>query len=461
MLILYLLFFVLTSTLAYMRTRSVLILIYVSSVFIPFLFIVFEIPGVYFVLPLIIILWGGYKLTLNDETPGHSTIRMKKTTYFFMILAILISFLTSSVASINGIDWIIRTIPAFILFFVASQIVLDDDSFSKAQSLFFYCWWIQVILNLGWRFGINPFPNNWINDAMDDYATGTMGYVVDCSDFMVLGILYVFPLVIYLQEKRIKYGITLLIFIIMYVEAQTRHTMPIVLIAVAIQLLLAIRKHIQWKYVFRYISVFLLLIAFVYVAALKGIYTSSDYKLDLSIDDALKVSTEMYQDRVGESFKLLNNAIMADYMMESPTVRFFFGYGPGSFASYIGIRAETELSTSILLYPNLNGRGESVLDLPSSGFFGIWTELGFIGLVSVYGSVLYFLVQVSRKLKDGINQKIEIESSRIIGILVFLFALSFIRDFFTYYQFIEACILLGISFGRIRLHEKLSGNGLS
>ncbi len=272
--------------------------------------------------------------------------------YFFLIITVFLSFLLN-LASFTGLIYYYKL---YIFPFTLLIWVYKLKSF-KIFKLFVWMYILNVVLNFGWLFRINPLPNNYKNNWAD-FAIGTTGSMF--FGYLSL-VLLVFGFIYRRKLLSIIAGFCLII------------TSSFVLFGFTIPVLFIASKAKLRQYISVFALVMILILGF--RIFLPGTYGDTVKRIEI-IKNLKFPKLDLYYDMFNDFRKY--------------PVHILFGFGPGERTSLASEQTDSKFYRNTVMYYSFNYAitGGSIMDKFYSGISSIFWEIGCLGIVLV-GILLY------------------------------------------------------------------------
>lgn len=344
-----------------------------------------------------------------------------------------VSILMNRAPLFGALNYLLSYLPFMFVFYV-SYAVLDSRHYRYFIAAVVGLVLIQFALNIGWRFGVNPLPNEFSRSFSPvDMAQGTYASSARVAYFMMVVLFLCFSA--FRLKNRYKpflIGFTLLVFLQLYMT-YTNHAY--IYMAVLFPVYLFVSKQSVRVKLFSIVALILGGILFSMLAA----YDVSTEFTNISVDKMLTAETLEYRwDRFIHGPKIMLITRIAWQNMFQEPLLWLFGNGPGNGLSAIGMDRGSDFAWQYLgeyAYA-FNARG--TMDMTSitgsfySGVLAIWSELGAAGYLLLVGVHSYAAghvwLRLHKNLYDNEMQKVLAEGF-VMAMLTFLMG-SVLTDIF-------------------------------
>ena len=287
---------------------------------------------------------------------------------------------------------------AFVPVFLLTQRHFSPADSRRAVWVLAVVFGLQLVLNLGWPFGVNPLPNDSIHSV--DFAKGSLNGCNMVAYFDVFCILLLVPL---LRTCRgFGRGLTVVGLAIatyaLYISF-TNHAYILPLIGVGIQVVLMLRR-IRGAIVASVVGA----ITLVMLVYLDTSVVKTD-QLDYLTPDRIAHRWELMID--GPKGQIYGRAFTADSSSEL-AYKWFLGYGPGNGVSSTGIMWRATLAYEYLtdMWLTFSGRreltGGSITQQTAVGLISLFSETGIGGVLLLLGLHLLAVFRVLKNYRRGL-----------------------------------------------------------
>ena len=298
---------------------------------------------------------------------------------------------------------------------------------------------IQFALNIAWRAGINPLPNEWkgtINTA--DIQQGTFGSCAMVAYFMIINIFILFSALRLDKKYRPWIFLLLMVAVLQWYMTYTNHSYVFFLLLLPIYMTIS-KVSMRMRG-----AVGLLVVSF---ALLFALFSAKDtYRnIDLGVGGRSQLGANFDRQNLERRWKRftegpkidLINRITVKNATKEPFL-WFLGHGPGNGLSSIGLSQGGAFAWEYLgeyIHDSSTYKGmdmESATGNFYSGILSIWSELGVVGYMLYMGLYISLIVHVGLRLRR--NQYTEpvqqvLAEGFIMAGLLFLMV-SFMADIF-------------------------------
>lgn len=290
---------------------------------------------------------------------------------------------------------------------------------------------VNLILNAAWLVGINPLANpQWLfydKCIGTFYNSHTLGY---CMMFMIVvatsGWLYERD-----RSRRFRYSVLIGLSLLQYLATFVMHSIPLLVFLMLIGMLWFWKD--RWGKILR-------ITAFMTVAILVmslSVVAFEHRILNAVRDDLTWRRIKPYLTRVQDSPK---GIVYKHVFMTAPKnySQRLFGFGPGNFASLVGVQygsANTQYYISYL-YDSYEGRrlwkGTSFVENPQTGVTGVFSEIGLLGgglyFIVHFAAIVHFVLMIKR---DWLRNPSDLAMAQgWVLIMVGYLMLNFVWDLF-------------------------------
>jgi len=373
----------------------------------------------------------------------------------FVVLSFVSAILNHAI-DIYFVMWCFQYLRMFVVFFFTVRFARKVDlrkfiTFLMAFSILFF------VMNLTWKLGINPLPNQrgvWASD----FGIGTFAACDQVAYFCVMVMVLCLAIIIDPPDRKLgrRAGWVLLFTFVDFMLTNTIHAFfllgPAVLVFFVINYQ-AVMKVVSWPTLMGMMSVvvlaFLLLVNYTDAgSALKWDYVMERYE---QFQNEPKMNA--YRRSVNE-------------LPHESNYFWFTGHGPGMAGSSIGRALRRPIADKYFntiyneeQYRNLVIAG-SVSSGEQTGLLTYWSETGPLGLAMLL--VCYAIVLVKTKhriLVNDIADKTQLALARSLpSIILVVMLIAFIRDMFYIAWFAGVCwVWAGMSIIPIEREAKKTG----
>lgn len=430
---------------SYYKSKSFLTVIIAVIVLNPYLYTQFEVKGSYYFIHILILVLFSQTIINNSI---HKQIKVGLLAIFIIIIiSFVLNFNTTNAA--NVALWILQYSSGFLL---TIAVIVDKkhtyhlkDYFKIVLPLFL----VQIFLIFTTKFGVNPLPNDRLNYHMVDYAIGTFGNPEPESDFLAISLLIIIPFMFLTFKSKRLYKLTTILLLMTFLETNTLHTIPLLIMAIVIQIFLIFKvTFINNKIKILSLSLFSGLTIILMINSLQ-VLQNNPYMDIVYGKSSFNIIINNYINRIVELPKLVYLENAYNVLINTDFLRILFGFGSGTFGSQFALQHQGYFSLKMYDLNQVNFGGISVTSNPSSGFLGIFSELGLLGLAFII--ILFFKVLIHfKKGMKNIDEDKKVAAVVGLGISLYFILLFFIRDFFGGYQFYFACIIIGICYREVQ-----------
>lgn len=282
----------------------------------------------------------------------------------------------------------VLTYLGFVPIFLLGTIV--SSKFATTDPLRWLAWFLplQLVLNIMWMAGINPFANHqWL---FFDRAIGTFYDSHMLGYFMMFMIIAITSGWVHARDRsrRLRYVLLLVLALLQYLMTFVMHTIPLLIVLLFLGAIWFWKDHLGriMKVTFS-VSVVIMVISLV-LFALDANLLKTVHK------DLTWTRIKPYLTRVQHSPK---GMVYSNVFAKAPQNmrQRILGFGPGNFASVVGVQYGSVHTRRYIgyMYDTYEGRrlwqGTSFVENPQTGVTGVVSEIGLLG------GGLYVLVHVS------------------------------------------------------------------
>ena len=296
---------------------------------------------------------------------------------------------------------------------------------------------LQFSLNIGWRLGINPLPNEWKGTAnLADIQQGTFGSCAMVAYFMIINIFLLFSSLRLDKKYRIWILLLLTVAVLQWYMTYTNHSYLIFLLLLPIYMTIS-------KVPMRVRASLGLLVVF--GALLFTLFSAKDTFRDSSIGGRSQLGANFDWKNIENRWERFTQGpkveLITRITVKNATKKpflWFLGNGPGNGLSAVamsqgGAFAWEYLGEYIHDTSTYQGKDmESATGNFYSGILSIWSEIGMVGYVLYTGLYIHLILHVLFKLRR--NQyaepvQIVLAEGFVMAGLLFLMV-SFMADIF-------------------------------
>lgn len=296
---------------------------------------------------------------------------------------------------------------------------------------------VQFVLNIGWRFGINPLPNEWAGTAnLADLAQGTFASCALVAYYMIV-VIFLLLSIFRLNEKHRGWILMLLgVAAVQWYMTYTNHSYVFFVLLLPVYLLVS-RASLRMR-----------------LGVVSMLLLGASIFAFLSTSDTYRSSRVGGQSQLAETFDRRNLEDRWEHFVNGPKIElinriaiqnavrdpylWLQGNGPGNGLSAVGMTRSTEFAWKYLgefvsntaLY-----KGNQMTSISGnfySGILSIWSELGVVGYLLYLGFYIYLmqhvvLILIRKKYPDQFQ--LVLAEGFVMAMLLFLMC-SFLSDVF-------------------------------
>jgi hypothetical protein len=372
----------------------------------------------------IVVLGGGFAFHRNQK-PAAWFFRLMIGLFFICVASTLINGSSPKKAILFFFSYIFPIVS----FYLVRNYLGSGKNIRLFVKVMAGVFLLQVVLNLGWLFKINPLPNNWL--YTHDFAIGSMRsqtHVAYLCCFILISLMVAY---FQFRSSRMRIGLVLVAIVVMgqFVMTYTMHAYVFIGIGVGVYLLLFSGKRI-WVLLpsSLFVIIFLLFLSAQISSKEKFVATSGqNLREEMRPENIQRRWDMMVSGPKGECY--------GDAFLRAPTekpIRWFVGAGPGNFLSGIAMTKPpfSELTLRYLgkYFLTHSGseslRGGSITSNVTSTPSVLMGELGVLGLFCYAG--LYFMVVwiVLKNIHRGAYQdglQLVLAKSFVCAVVMFVF----------------------------------------
>jgi hypothetical protein len=344
----------------------------------PTLYVGFRIPMVRFVDEFLAV---GMTVCLLGQITLVKRMRKALNTYL-ACLTVLLVFMAISV-QVNGVPRVpaFKFTTAYLGFVPAFLLMLDYTPRMSGRRFIAFLTlvlFVQLALNIGWKFGFNPILN--VDQGGPDFAHGTLG---GCNYVAYFCVFFILLCVSRLLERESVPGfsrpwtfVLMTLCFVQLVYTFTTHAILLLVLMIFLMLVMGLRfGYMPVNVAFVFIAVFLFvgLLTFLIIQV-------SDVGRFLNVTLSPKTLMERLESMKHGSLATVYRNVFFDVWDELPAP--ILGGGPGNFSSAVAIEYGAPLTKKYIwfYYMSASGqqmiRGSSVTQSLISGISAMWGDLG-------------------------------------------------------------------------------------
>lgn len=388
----------------------------------------------FFVALIIVIAAGGYAQRRTDSSGQVGIQRI-----FTALMGVtLLSFVVNRSSPLSAVLFFVNYL-AFPFVFYVAYTTLDRRHWRYLFGAIIGLTLIQFALNVGWRLGINPLPNQWSGTLnIYDIAQGTFANCAHVAYFMVAAFFLLISALRLGKKCRPKIILLLGIVVLQLYMTYTNHAYIFLVILLPVYLIISKQSMRA-----RMAAVAIIILGTMTFSFLSE-FDESNRTVKMSATSML--SEENLQDRWdrfihGPKIEILSSVVVKNATKEP--MLWLLGNGPGNGLSGVGMKHSSAFAWETLGKYVVNTMSFKESDMSSisgsfySGILSIWSELGVVGYLLYLIGYMYAVWRVARKLIKNeyrdIFQRVLAEGF-VMAMLMFIFA-SFLQDIFSHLYF--------------------------
>jgi hypothetical protein len=354
---------------------------------------------------------------------------------FALLSVCVVSWLLNRSNTLKFVLYISKTIVPMLVFWAALNFLDAEKAKKKLCRFFVVIFLVQVVLNVGWYFRINPLYNKYYGMLLHDLAQGTFNVVANESYFCLLLLLFIWPAILRVKKNVLRGWLICFAVLVFghFVLTFSLHAYPILFVAFVVQLFVFYRGAQLFRIL---LPVALLGGIMVLIALALGVGESKGQDLSSLFS---KENIQMRWDRfaVGPKLQFYNDAFLKA-PAEKP-LRWVVGAGPGDFASGTAVSHPPFSDVTLrylgkyyLTYTGEQQRaGGSITQIVTTTYSILMADVGWFGLilhVGLYVVAAFKLIALERRgvFNDVISH---VFVRGIVGFVVVFLLIGLLRGF--------------------------------